>query len=59
MKCSTIDLGIIDDEKSENNLISFDNLDIPSPFNNLILRNLHQKKQINKFVDYFNQFCYN
>jgi peptide-N4-(N-acetyl-beta-glucosaminyl)asparagine amidase len=36
MKCSTTDLGIIDDEKSENSLISFDNLHIPSTFNNLI-----------------------
>ncbi len=39
MKFNSIDLGIIDDEKSENILISFDNLDIPSPFNNLNHRN--------------------
>jgi peptide-N4-(N-acetyl-beta-glucosaminyl)asparagine amidase len=36
MKCASIDLGIIDDEKSGNILISLDNLRLPSRFNNLI-----------------------
>jgi peptide-N4-(N-acetyl-beta-glucosaminyl)asparagine amidase len=36
VKCSIIDLGIIDDEKLGNTLISFDNLHIPSSFKGLI-----------------------
>jgi len=36
LKCSSIDLGIIDDEKLGNISISFTNLNIPSQFNNLI-----------------------
>lgn len=36
MKCSSIDLGIINDEKSEHTLISFNNLHIPPSFSDLI-----------------------
>ncbi len=58
MKCSSgIDLGIIDDDKSENRLISLDNLNIPSSFNKLIpfistlkLVQLYEDKNLRRYI---------